>query len=132
MDYDFIRRVDITARRVFQRRWLKDCGKLTEICPADASRRRSSLQGGTDLASQLCYAVSYGIAFGVTIPLALAARGLSSFENAVARASQDGAALASHDADRFRARLRAGTSSHLVEPRVAEPEPLGLAVGPSV
>src|SRR5271166_2005194 len=28
MDYDFIRRVDITARRVLQERWLKDHGKL--------------------------------------------------------------------------------------------------------
>ena len=28
MDYDFVRRVDITARRVFQERWLKDHGKV--------------------------------------------------------------------------------------------------------
>ena len=33
MDYDFIRRVDTTARRVFQERWLKDHGKLDEIHP---------------------------------------------------------------------------------------------------
>jgi hypothetical protein len=131
MDYDFIRRVDITARRVFQERWLKDRGKLTEIFPAQASRRRSSLRGGADLAAQLCYAASYGIAFGVTIPLALAARGLSSFENPVARGARDGADQASHDADRFLAGLRASTKSHFAEPRFAEPKPPGLAVGPS-
>ncbi len=33
MDYDFVRRVDITARRVFQERWLKDHGKVEKIYP---------------------------------------------------------------------------------------------------
>jgi hypothetical protein len=54
MDYDFVRRVDITARRVFQERWLCDRGKVTEIFPAPESRRRSSLEGGIDLVAQLC------------------------------------------------------------------------------
>ena len=73
MNYDFVRRVDITARRVFQERWLKDRGKVDEIFPAPESRRRSSLQGGLGLFAQLCYAGIYGIAFGATFPLALAA-----------------------------------------------------------
>jgi hypothetical protein len=78
MNYDIVRRVDITARRVFQERWLRDRGKVTEIFPAPESGRRSSLQGGIGLVAQLCYAGSYGIAFGVAIPLAVAAWGVSS------------------------------------------------------
>ena len=74
MDYDFVRRVDITARRVFQERWLKDRGKLDEIFPAPESRRRSSLEGGADLLAQMAYVGSYGIAFGLTLPLAVIAR----------------------------------------------------------
>ena len=76
MDYDFIRRVDITARRVFQERWLKDHGKLDEIHPAPMSQRRSSLEGGIDVAAHLVYLGSFGVAFGVVFPLALIARGV--------------------------------------------------------
>ena len=50
----------ITARRVFQERWLKDRGKVTEIVPAPESRRRSSLQGGVEHGGPVCYAGSYG------------------------------------------------------------------------
>jgi EcsC protein family len=78
MNYDIVRRVDITARRVFQERWLSDRGKVTEVVPAHESGRRSSLQGAFGLVGQLCYAGIYGIAFGVTVPLAVAVRGLSS------------------------------------------------------
>jgi hypothetical protein len=129
MDYDFVRRVDNTARRVFQERWLRDRGKVTEIFPAHVSRRRSSLRGAADLAAQLCYAGGYGVAFGVTIPLALAARGLSSFENPLARGARHGASHASQDADRFLARLRAGASSRLAERGRLKPP--ALSVGPS-
>ncbi len=131
MNHDLIRRVDITARRVFQERWLRDRGKVTEIFPAPESRMRSSLQGGIDLVAQLCYAGSYGIAFGVTVPLALAAWGVSSFENPVARGARRGTALAVRDADRFLARLRASRSSRFAEPPSAAPEPPAFSVVPA-
>ena len=78
MNYDIIRRVVITARRVFQERWLEDRGKVAEILPALEDHRRSSLEGGLGLIAHLCHAGIYGIAFGATFPLALAAVGLSS------------------------------------------------------
>jgi hypothetical protein len=106
MDYDFVRRVDITARRVFQERCLQEKGKVEEIFPAPTSRRRSSLEGGADLLAQVCYVGSYGIAFGITWPLAVVAKGAASFDNSVVRGFKEGAVEASRDADHFLSRLR--------------------------
>jgi len=121
MDYDFVRRVDITARRVFQERWLKDRGKLDEIFPAPESRRRSSLEGGVDLLAQMAYVGSYGIAFGITLPLAVIAQGAASYDNSLVRGCKQGARHAAEDADRFLDRI--GGSSD--EP---EESPPSLAV----
>ncbi len=106
MDYDFVRRVDISARRVFQERWLKDHGKLEEIHPAAMSQRRSSLEGGIDLTSQLVYLGSFGLAFGVAFPLVLMARGAAGFDNSLVRGVKQGAGDATRDADRFLSRFR--------------------------
>jgi hypothetical protein len=111
MDYDFVRRVDITARRVFQERWLKDHGKVEKIYPAAVSRRRSSIDGGADLLAQLTYVGSYGVAFGVAFPLALIARKAAAFDNPVVRGFKQGAIDAAGDADRFLSEVRAGAKS---------------------
>jgi hypothetical protein len=129
MDYDFVRRVDITARRVFQERWLRKRGKVTEIFPAHASRRRSSVQGAVDLAAQLCYAGSYGLAFGLTFPATLAARGISSFENPVSQGARQGAAHAVRDADRFLESLRQGISTRV--DRAPPADALGSSASPA-
>jgi hypothetical protein len=123
MDYDFVRRVDITARRVFQERWLKDRGKVEEIFPAAESRRRSSLEGGADLLAQLAYVGSYGIAFGLTLPLAAIARGAAAHDNSLVRGCKQGARQAAEDADRFLDRLRGDRES--VRP------PASLTVSPA-
>ncbi len=111
MDYDFIRRVDITARRVFQERWLKDRGKLDEIYPSPLSQRRSSLEGGIDLVSQLVYLGSFGIAFGVVFPVTLAARGIAGFDNSLVRGFRQGAGDAARDAAGFVSRIRLATAA---------------------
>ena len=111
MDYDFIRRVDTTARRVFQERWLKDHGKLDEIHPAPVSQRRSSLEGGIDLVAQLVYLGSFGVGFGVAFPLTLVARGARGFDNSLVRGVKQGAGDAARDADRFLFRFRSATAS---------------------
>jgi hypothetical protein len=113
MDYDFVRRVDITACRVFQERWLREKGKVDEIFPAPESRRRSSLEGGVDLFAQLLYVGSYGVAFGLTLPLAIVAQGAASFDNAMARGFKEGAADAARDAERFLSRARLEADSAL-------------------
>ena len=114
MDYDFIRRVDITASRVFQERWLIDHQKVEEIYPAPWSQRRSSLEGGIDLAAQLVYLGSFGIAFGLAFPLVLIVRGAAEFDNPLVRGARHGAKDAACDADRFLSRIRssmAGSST---------------------
>lgn len=131
MNYDIIRRVDITARRFFQERWLRDRGKVTEINPAPESHRRSSLRGGIEMFAHVCYAGTYGIAFSATIPLALAAWGVSSFENSVSRGTRQGATLASRGADRYLARLRASRDTRYPKLASAEPGPPGLSVVPA-
>ena len=110
--------------RVFQERWLKDRGKLDEIFPAPESRRRSSLEGGADLLAQMAYVGSYGIAFGITLPLAVIAQGAASYDNSLVRGCKQGARHAAEDADRFLDRI--GGSSD--EP---EESPPSLAVFPA-
>ena len=124
MDYDFIHRVDITARRVFQERWLRAGGKLKEIYPAPESRRRSSIQGGVDLMAQLAYLGSYGIAFGLTLPLAAVAKGASAFDNPLTLGLRQGAVDATVDSDRYLARLRsdlAAAGHQLLGPSSSSP-----------
>ena len=111
MDYDFIRRVDITARRVFQERWLKDHGKLDEIHPAPVSQRRSSLEGGIDLVAQLVYLGSFGVGFGVAFPLTMVARGAGGFDNSLVRGVKQGAGDAARDAGRFLFRIRSAMAA---------------------
>ncbi|MFO0951731.1 MAG: EcsC family protein [Isosphaeraceae bacterium] len=55
LDYAFVRRVDATARRVFQERWLRARGKVREIPPALQGQRRSSLEGVACVASEVTY-----------------------------------------------------------------------------
>ncbi len=121
MDYDFIRRVDITARRVFQGRWLKDHGKLEEIHPAPRSQRRSSLEGGVDLVAQLVYLGSFGVGFGLAFPLILIARGTSGLDNSLTRGVKQGAGDASRDADRFLLRIRSSMAA--AGPETVKPPP---------
>ncbi len=111
MDYDFLRRVDITARRVFQERWLKDHGKLDLIHPAPLSQRRSSLEGGIDLAAQLVYLGCFGVGFGVAFPLTLVARGALKFDNLLVRGVKQGAGDASRDVDQFLVRIRSALAA---------------------
>jgi hypothetical protein len=64
----FSQRVDTTARRVFQERWLRDNGKVTAIEPAEApihivAAGRSAVFARA--AHSTCYFVAYGIAFPV-------------------------------------------------------------------
>jgi hypothetical protein len=62
----FIRRVDITARRVFQERWLEDNGKVHVIKPVDvhASQLVHGWRGAVGrLAYSSCYATSFGVSF---------------------------------------------------------------------
>ena len=68
LNLSFMHRVDVTARRVFQERWLKDNGKSWGIEPAVESPRdlAAGLAGITGRAGYLaCYCAAFGIALPV-------------------------------------------------------------------
>ncbi len=91
------------------------------------SRRRSSVDGVADLLAQLTYVGTYGVAFGVTLPLALVARKAAAFDNPLVRGFKQGAADAAGDADRFLSEIRAGAKS-----AEAGASSSGLSVFPAV
>ncbi len=114
LDYAFVHRVDITARRVFQERWLLDKGKVTAIPPSPISRRRSSVEGVVNVAGEVTYTTSFALALGVGIPLILAARLAAKLPLGTAKAGvRDGAQAAIHDATHVAAEFRAGLDAGL-------------------
>ena len=72
LNLSFMHRVDVTARKVFQERWLKDNGKLAEIAPAEEVPW-NLVAGWSGLAGRAVYATVHKIAFGVTLPAFAAA-----------------------------------------------------------
>ena len=56
----FIRRIDVTARRVFQERWLQDDGKVVEIAPAVVHERYVFAQAGPEPSGGRCIPVATG------------------------------------------------------------------------
>jgi EcsC protein family len=106
LDYAFVRRVDATARRVFQERWLRANDKVESIPPAAVSHRRSSIEGIAAVASELAYTGAYGVSFGVTFPVTLAALAVESVApETVLKGFRDGASAASGDSREFLHRL---------------------------
>ena len=70
-------------------------------------------------------------AFGVTIPLALTARGIAFFDNPVARGAREGAEHATRDADRVLAKLHARGASLQAGSGSTERQPPGLSPLPT-
>ena len=64
----FIRRVEITARHVFQERWVADNGKVHIIKPA-AVHARHLMHGWRGALGRMAYSSCYSVAFGVTLPV---------------------------------------------------------------
>jgi hypothetical protein len=112
----FIRRVDITARRVFQQRWLRDHGKVDEIEPAEAPPRALAI-GWSGALKRAAYSGCYYTAFGVTFPAWLVASLFRSADGPLVRGIRDGATAATLGVDRVlhRARGMAPKSSAVVE-----------------
>ena len=67
LNLKFMHQVDVTARKVFQERWLKENGKITEIAAAESLPRNLAL-GWTGLAGRALYSTVHKVSFGVTLP----------------------------------------------------------------
>jgi hypothetical protein len=70
LNFLFCRKVDTTARRVFQERWLRDHGKVTVIEPAPAPHHLIAV-GPAAVLTRAARSASYYVAFGVAFPVCL-------------------------------------------------------------
>ena len=68
----FMRRVDLTARRIYQERWLKDNGKVRAIAPG-LSRAESTPRRLAHAAASVARTSCYCAGFGATFPVAAVA-----------------------------------------------------------
>ncbi len=76
LNLTFMQRIEHTARRVFQERWLLDNGKIeTELRPADVPARQLA-RGWRGAMGRAVYGGCYYAGFGAALPLWLAVRAL--------------------------------------------------------
>jgi hypothetical protein len=68
LNYTYMRRVDTTARRVFQERWLRDNGKIDDIEPR-AAHALHLVAGWPGTGRRFVYSTSYGLAFIAALPV---------------------------------------------------------------
>ncbi len=109
LDFSMMKRVNRTARRVFEERWLRDAAKIDgEIAPAPQHPRDDALRTLGDLAGHAVYLTSFGVSFGVTVPFALAGQAARWLPGPVGRGARDGA----RDAVRSVNQIRAGRRRH--------------------
>jgi hypothetical protein len=104
----FMHRVDMTAQRVFQERWLQDNGKVDLIAPAPESARHLA-PGWAGALGRVAYSGCYGLGFGVALPVYAIATLFRPIDNAVTRGIRDGASAAVESAESMRNRARATT-----------------------
>jgi EcsC protein family len=120
LDYAFMRRVDIAARRVFQERWLRRRGKVLVIPPVEAGLPSRSLSVAWEASREAIYLGSFGLGFVVTLPVAAAAMVLKrTLPEPAIRGATDGARDAVASADRLRERVGVESIAPLPAPRPA-------------
>ncbi len=106
----FIRRVEETARRVFQERWLRHNGKVQVIPPAEAHPRIVA-HGWSGVVARTAHGAGYAMGFGAALPACFVASLFQPAESAMARGLRDGAVAARTGVDRFLGRFQAGNGA---------------------
>jgi EcsC protein family len=96
----FLHRVDVTARRVFQERWLHDNGKVDVIEPASAHARHLAT-GWSGAFGRAVHSGCYGLGFGVALPVYFVAELIGPNDNALTRVIRDGAVATKQKFDRL-------------------------------
>jgi hypothetical protein len=119
LNWHFMRRVDETARMVFQERWLHDHGKVEHIEPAQVHARHLA-PGWAGTLNRVAYSGCYCVGFGVALPAYAVASLLRPIDNALFRGLRDGAATATERVDLVAAWARSGSKSS-VEGQEAAP-----------
>jgi hypothetical protein len=119
LNWSFIERVSLTARRVFQERWLHDNGKVDVIEPA-AVHDRVLATGWSGALGRATYAGCYCLGFGVALPACAVAALLRPLNDPLTRGFRDGAAAAAAGVERALTRGRRATAT---QPALAIPQP---------
>jgi hypothetical protein len=114
----FLHKVETTARRVFQERWLRDRGKVSVIEPAETHARALAI-GWSGALSRAAYSSCYAVGFGMTLPVWLAIALFPGRDTALARGLRDGAAAARDGASRLIDRLQGAPAAPEAEPSLA-------------
>ena len=100
----------MTARRIFQERWLCDSGKIREIEPAEVHPRVLA-PGLSGALGRLAYSGCYSLGYGASLPFWAAAALLGPASNVLTRGLRDGASAAARSAGLTVDRARAATAS---------------------
>ena len=61
-------KTDVTARRLFQERWLRDNGKVDEIEPAPDTGKIPAMHGWSGAFARAGYSTLHGLTFGAVLP----------------------------------------------------------------
>lgn len=91
-------RLDVTARRVFQERWLRAHGKVKRIPPSSEPKRHSVGKDIVYLGREMIYVGAYGSGFVTTLPVAaIGAVGAKVLPEPVVKGARDGAVAGARD-----------------------------------
>jgi hypothetical protein len=96
----YMRRVNVTARRAFQERWLRENGKVRSIAAAPA-HALDLTPGWAGALRRAAYSGFYTAGFGVALPACLLASLFERTDNAVTKGVRDGASDATKRATRM-------------------------------
>jgi len=91
-------KADVTARHLFQERWLRDQGKVDEIEPAP-DLKAPSLTGWSGVFSRIGYSTIYGASFGATFPVFLVGAVFAPVTDSIRSGFRDGARAAIEGVD---------------------------------
>jgi hypothetical protein len=92
-------RADVTARHLFQERWLRDQGKVDEIEPDPGALRVPALDGWSGAFARIGYTSIYGASFGASFPVYLLGAIFAPVTGSIRDGVRDGARAAVRGAD---------------------------------
>jgi hypothetical protein len=106
----FIRRVENTARRVFQERWLRRSGKVHVVEPA-AVHARHLAPGWSGTMGRAAHSGIYSLSFAAAFPVCFVSSAVQTLTGSIARGLRDTAADALDGAGRVLTTARGKTQS---------------------
>jgi hypothetical protein len=92
-------RTDVTARHLFQERWLRDNGKVDTIEPAALRGKIPAMHGWKGTFARAGYGTVYGLTFGASFPFFLLGAMFAPLASPIVSGISDGASAAVHGVD---------------------------------